>query len=114
MIKSYDETTDTLIFECQCTNIITNDCTNYVCTSCTDDLFKFECSECGDVIFLNMNIPIGAYDEYELEQTVMTPEVIAERRALRDFMWAKRQDLQELDRAAVDQESYNKNVPAGE
>ena len=111
MIVSYDETTDVLVFDCQCGNTINGECSTYTCVDATGECFSVQCTNCGDLTFLNMDIPIGAYDEYELEQTVMTPEEVAARHVLRDFMWAKRADLQLLDRAAVDQASYEANVP---
>lgn len=110
MIDSYDQENDVVTFTCRCTNQFDTDVSG--CSCLQEENFPciaLSCT-CGDVTYLNMDIPIGYYDEYELEQTVMTADEIAQRRIIRDLMWAKRDDLQLLDRAVVDQESYNKNV----
>ena len=111
MIKSYDAASDILVFGCCCGSTINKDCSGY--QSIDQDVFSLQCQDCGRVTFLNMNIPVGAYDEYDLEQTIFTAEEITARHALRNFIWAKRKDLQLLDRETVDQESYNKHVGGG-
>ncbi|MDQ0414241.1 hypothetical protein [Mesobacillus stamsii] len=67
---------------------------------------KFICPNCLNKgkkvsIFVNPNIPVGEYDEFEMEATGFIPnEEINARKYTRDIMWAHRPDLKKHDRVA--------------
>lgn len=107
-ITNYDKEKDILALRCYCGHHFESDSSQFISRFVEEfqeyENYQADCPKCGMTIFPNMNIPISEYEEYELEMTVMPFYDINTRKYLRDFIWAKREDLAQVNRKAFNQE----------
>lgn len=107
LILNYDAEAQEMTFQCDCGEVITEDTSSFNSTYREDiggfENFSIYCENCNGLNFIAMTIPLHEKEEPEGVVELMSPETIESRKHVRDFIWDKRQDLQEVDR-----EEYNK------
>ena len=109
---SYDAENDLFVYECDCGKMLEQDVTDFISVYSEDFAeytnYAFRC-DCRMIHTINMNIPAGDYEEIDLELGLMPFYEINARKAVRDFMWDKREDLMEMDRDEYNEQTRQEN-----
>ena len=114
---SYDKQNDSIKYVCpNCNQMVVVDCSDFASGQSPNQFGELEFEnfivdcECGATTLFNLQIPECDYSELDLEEEVFTYEQINLRNQVRDFMWAKRSDLKQLDRNKFNDEQIP-NLP---
>ena len=112
---SYDKQNDSIKYVCpNCNQMVVVDCSDFASGQSPNQFGELEFEnfivdcECGATTLFNLQIPECDYSELDLEEEVFTYEQINLRNQVRDFMWAKRSDLKQLDRNKFNDEQIQK------